>query len=186
VLASARVEFAARGYEAATLRRIAERAGVDPAMVTHHFGSKSGLFRAALDVRLDPAAEIATVLPGPVEELAERLLGRLLVVWDSAAGAATLATVRTALQDEDSTALLRELVLSQVLRPLARALPGPEAERVWRVELVASQVVGLLMTRWVLRLEPLASASHPALLAVMAPTLQRYLTGPLPGASVEP
>ena len=184
VLAAAREELAARGFDAVTLRRVAARAGVDPAMVTHHFGSKSGLFRAVLDVRLDPGAEIAAVLPGPPEALAERLLRRLLVLWDAPAGAATLAAVRTALQDEDSTRLLRELVTGQVLRPLAAALEGPEDERRWRVDLVASQVVGLLVTRHVLRLEPLASAAHPAVVAALGPTLQRYLTGPLPAASV--
>jgi AcrR family transcriptional regulator len=186
VLDAARAEFAARGFDAVTLRRVAARAGVDPAMVTHHFGSKDGLFRAVLDVRLDPATEIAAVLPGPREELAERLLTRLLVLWDSPAGAATVAAVRTALQDEDGTALLGELLSSQVLRPLAEALPGPEEERRWRVDLVASQVAGMLLTRYVLRLEPLASAGHPALVGALAPTLQRYLTGPLPPASVGP
>ncbi|SDT29638.1 regulatory protein, tetR family [Friedmanniella luteola] len=186
VLDAARAEFAARGYDAVTLRRVAARAGVDPAMVTHHFGSKSGLFRAVLDVRLDPAAELAAVLTGPLDTVAERLLTRLLVLWDSPAGAATIAAVRTALQDEDGTALLRDLALSQVLRPLAAALTGPEEERRWRVDLVASQVVGLLMTRYVLGLEPLASARHPALVGALGPTLQRYLTGPLPAASVEP
>ncbi|GAA1432900.1 TetR family transcriptional regulator [Microlunatus lacustris] len=185
VLEAARAEFAARGFDAVTLRRVAARAGVDPAMVTHHFGSKSGLFRAALDVSLDPATELAAVLPGPLDELAGRLLGRLLVLWDSPAGAATIAAVRTALQDEDGTALLRDLLLTQVLRPLAAALPGPEAERRWRVELVASQVAGLLLIRYVLRLEPLASAGHPAVVAALGPTLQRYLTSPLPPASVE-
>lgn len=186
MLDAARAEFAARGFDAVTLRRVAARAGVDPAMVTHHFGSKSGLFRAVLDVRLDPGTEIAAVLPGPVEELAARLLTRLLVLWDSPAGAATIAAVRTALQDEESTLLLRDLLRSQVLAPLAAGLPGPEAERRWRVELVASQVAGLLLTRYVLRLEPLASAAHPAVVGALAPTLQRYLTGQLPDASVGP
>jgi len=183
VLEAAKAEFAAGGFDAVTLRRIAVRAGVDPAMVTHHFGSKAGLYRAVLDVRLDPGAEILTVLPGPPEELAVRLLTRLLAVWDSAAGAATITTLRTALQDEDSTHLLHDFVLGQVLRPLAGALPGPEEERLWRAELVASQVVGLLMARWVLRLEPLASTAHPVVVAALAPTLQRYLTGPVAAAT---
>lgn len=186
MLDAARAEFAARGFDAVTLRRVAARAGVDAAMVTHHFGSKGGLFRAALDVRLDPATEIADVLPGPPGGLAARLLGRLLVLWDSPAGAATIAAVRTALQDEDGTTMLRELLVTQVLRPLADALPGPEAERRWRVQLVASQVAGLLLTRYVLRLEPLATAGHPAVVGALGPTLQRYLTGPLPPASVDP
>ena len=186
MLNAARVEFAARGFDAATLRRIADRAGVDAAMVTHHFGSKSGLFRAVLDVRVDPAAELAEVLRGPVDTLADRLVARLLMVWDSPAGAATVAAVRTALQGEDSTGLLRELILSQVLRPLSSALPGTAEEQLWRANLAASQVVGLLLARYVLKLEPLATAAHPDVVAALGPTLQRYLTGPVAGASVDP
>ena len=182
MLNAARVEFGARGFDAVTLRRIADRAGVDPAMVTHHFGSKSALFRAVLDVRLDPAAEITEVLRGPAETLGERLVARLLVVWDSPAGAATIAAVRTALQGDDSTGLLRELALSQVLRPLSKALPGTVAEQLWRANLGASQVVGLLLTRYVLKLEPLASAHHRDVVAALGPTLQRYLTGPVAAA----
>ena len=181
MLDAARAEFAARGFDAVTLRRIAERAGVDAAMVTHHFGSKSGLFRAVLNVRVDPAAEIAEVLQGPVETLGERLTARLLVVWDSPAGTATIAAVRTALQGDDTTGLLRELALSQVLRPLSTSLPGTAEEQLWRANLVASQVVGLLLARYVVRLEPLASAPHPTVVAALGPTLQRYLTGPVAG-----
>ena len=186
MLHAAREEVAARGFDAVTLRRIAERAGVDAAMVTHHFGSKSGLFRAVLDVQVDPAAEIAEVLQGPLETLGDRLVTRLLLVWDSPAGAATIAAVRTALQGDETTGLLRELALSQVLRPLSTALPGTAEEQLWRANLVASQVVGLLLTRYLVRLEPLASARHPEVVAALGPTLQRYLTGPMARASVEP
>jgi hypothetical protein len=94
--------------------------------------------------------------------------------------------VRTALQGEETTGLLRELALSQVLRPLSRVLPGSAEEQLWRANLVASQVVGLLLTRYLMRLEPLASAHHPEVVAALGPTLQRYLTGPVAPASVEP
>jgi AcrR family transcriptional regulator len=186
VLHAAREEFSTRGFDAVTLRRIAERAGVDPALVTHHFGSKGGLFRAVLDVQVDPAAEIAEVLQGPVENLGDRLVARLLLVWDSPAGAATIAAVRTALQGDDTTGLLRELVLSQVLRPLSASLPGTAEEQMWRANLVASQIVGLLLVRYLVRLEPLASARHPEVVATLGPTLQRYLTGPVAPDSVDP
>lgn len=164
-----------------TVRQIAATAAVDPAMISHHFGSKAALFRAALDIPLDPAVEIAAVLGGPVINLADRLLTRLLAVWDSPAGSGAIAAVRTALQRDDTAGLVRDLALSQVLAPLMTVMPGDEDERRWRANLVASQVVGLIVTRYVLRLEPLASAAHPDVVAAVAPTLQRYLTGTVAG-----
>ena len=177
ILDAAREAFAARGFDAVTIRAVAATAQVDPAMISHHFGSKAALFRAVLDVRLDPAAEITTLLHGPPDDLAVRLLTRLLQLWDSPEGAGAIAAVRTALQRDDTAGLVRELALSQILTPLMAALPGDAGERIWRANLTASQMVGLVVARYVLRLEPLASASHPRVVAAVAPTLQRYLTG---------
>jgi AcrR family transcriptional regulator len=179
ILDVARDEFAQRGFDAATVRQIARRAGVDPAMIAHHFGSKQQLFLAALEVPFDPAAEIAEVVEGPREELAGRLLGRLLRVWDSPLGAGALAVVRTAVQREDTAALIRDLALSRALRPLMATMDGTPEERLWRANLAASQIIGLIFTRYVVRLEPLASATHADVVASIAPTLQRYLTGPV-------
>ncbi|MFL6027268.1 MAG: TetR family transcriptional regulator [Friedmanniella sp.] len=179
ILDVARDEFAQRGFDAATVRQIARRAGVDPAMIAHHFGSKQQLFLAALEVPFDPAAEIAEVVDGPREELAGRLLGRLLRVWDSPLGAGALAVVRTAVQREDTAALIRDLALSRALRPLMATMDGTPEERLWRANLAASQIIGLIFTRYVVRLEPLASAAHAEVVASIAPTLQRYLTGPV-------
>lgn len=179
VLAAARTAFAERGFEAVTVRQIAAAAGVDPAMIGHHFGSKAALFRAVLDIGVDPGVEIAAVLTGPPEQLAERLLTRLLVVWDSPAGAGAIAAVRTALQGEETAALVRDFASVQILRPLMARMAGDAEERRWRANLAASQVVGLILTRYVIRLEPLAGARHPEVVAAVAPTLQRYLTGPL-------
>jgi len=179
ILAAAREEFARRGFDTATVRQIAGRAGVDPAMIAHHFGSKQQLFLAVLAVPFDPAVEIAQVVEGPAEELATRLLGRLLRVWDSPLGAGAIAAVRTAVQRDDTAGLLRDLVLSRALRPLMATMAGTPDERLWRADLAASQIVGLVFTRYVVRLEPLASAPHAEVVAAIAPTLQRYLTGPV-------
>jgi AcrR family transcriptional regulator len=184
ILAAARDEFARRGFDVVTVRQIAARAGVDPAMITHHFGSKQQLFLAALDVSFDPAAEIAQVVEGPSEELAARLLTRLLAVWDSPVGASAIAAVRTAVQRDDTVGLVRDLALTRALRPLMETMSGTPEERLWRANLVGSQVIGLVFARYVLRLEPLASAPHAEVVAALAPTVQRYLTGPVePGLS---
>jgi AcrR family transcriptional regulator len=179
ILEVAREEFAQRGFDNATVRQIASRAGVDPAMIAHHFGSKQQLFLAALEVPFDPADEIAQVVDGPREELAARLLTRFLRVWDSPLGAGAIAVVRTAVQRDDSAALLRDLALSRALRPLMATMEGTPEERLWRANLAASQLVGLIFTRYVVRLEPLASASHADVVRSIAPTVQRYLTGPV-------
>ena len=177
ILEAARDEFARRGFDVVTVRQIAARAGVDPAMITHHFGSKQQLFLAALDVSFDPAAEIAQVVEGPSEELATRLLTRFLAVWDSPVGASAIAAVRTAVQRDDTVGLVRDLALTRALRPLMETMSGTPEERLWRANLVGSQVIGLVFARYVLRLEPLASAPHAEVVAALAPTLQRYLTG---------
>ena len=177
MLVAARAEFGERGFDGATVRRIAGRAGVDAAMIAHHFGSKQQLFLATLDLPFDPAVEIAAVAEGPAAELASRLLSRLLQVWDSPAGAGTVAALRTVVQREDTAALVRDFVLHHALQPLVLAMPGGEDERRWRANLAASQLMGLILTRYVLRLEPLASAPHAAVVAAVGPTLQRYLTG---------
>ena len=118
VLAAAREEFAQRGFDATTLRQIAARAGVDPAMIAHHFGSKQQLVLASLRVPFDPAAEVASVLDGPREELGARLLTRLLHVWDAPAGGAAVAALRAALAKDETAALIREVALHQVLGPV--------------------------------------------------------------------
>jgi AcrR family transcriptional regulator len=179
ILEVARDEFAQRGFDRVTVRQIAGRAGVDPAMIAHHFGSKQQLFLAALEVPFDPADEIAQVVDGSREELAVRLLTRFLHVWDSPLGAGAIAVVRTAVQRDDTAALIRDLALSRAVRPLMATLDGTPEERLWRANLAASQIVGLIFTRYVVRLEPLASASHAQVVASIAPTVQRYLTGPL-------
>ena len=175
----AREEFARRGLDATTVRQIAGRAGVDPAMIAHHFGSKQQLFLAVLQVPFDPAVEVAQVLEGPREELAARLLTRMLHVWDSPAGAGAVAAVRTAVQSDDTAGMIRDLALSRVLGPLMETLDGTSEERLWRANLVASQLIGLIFARYVVQLEPLASAAPAQVVASVAPTVQRYLTGPV-------
>lgn len=179
VLAAAREEFARQGFDATTVRQIAARAGVDPAMIAHHFGSKQQLVLAALRVPFDPAAEIAQVLDGPRDGLAVRLLTRLLHVWDSPAGTGAVAALRGALAREETTGLLRDVVAHRVLAPVVQVLDGTPEERRWRADLVASQLIGLVLARYVVRLEPLATAPPAAVVAALGPTVQRYLTGPV-------
>lgn len=177
LLAAARAEFAERGYEGATVRRIAERAGVDPAMVNHWFGSKDALFTAALDLPIDVPALIARAVPGDPERLGERIVNGFLTAWDLTGGAPLATLVRSVASHEAAARMMREfvarIVLARVVRPVAPDQPE------LRAALAGSQIIGLGMVRYVLQLEPLASADRATVVAAVAPTLQRYLTGPL-------
>jgi AcrR family transcriptional regulator len=177
VLAAARDAFAERGFDGATIRGIAGAAGVDPALVHHYFGNKDKLFLAAVDAPADPGEFLPEVLAGGRDELGRNLLRMFLRVWDGPMRPAGLALVRSAVGSEWTARLLREFLVARVLRRVVSTLDLSDTERDARGALVASQLVGLVMTRYVLRIEPLASATADELVEAVAPTLQRYLTG---------
>jgi AcrR family transcriptional regulator len=183
VLAAARAAFAERGYDGASIRAIAGEADVDPALVHHYFGTKNELFLAAVSAPIDPDELLPDVLAAPADVRGAALVRMVLRVWDGPARPAILALVRSAVNHEWSAKLLREFVLAKVLRRVVGSLDMPAEEREARGALVASQVIGMVMTRYVLRLEPLASASPEQVVAAIGPTVQRYLTGDveLPG-----
>lgn len=178
ILAAARERFAASGFGGTTIRAIATEAGVDAALVHHYFGSKEDLFVAALALPVDPRAVIGAALAGPAEEAAEKLVRTFLSVWDDPGfQPALLATVRRILEPGGDK-LIREGFLPVVLIPVGEQLGLDRPEL--RMPLVASQVIGLILARYVVRLEPIASLDPDQLVAIYAPTIQRYLTGDLP------
>lgn len=178
ILAAAKEAFGTKGYDATSLRGVARAAGVDPALVTHFYGGKDGLFAAALALPVDPAALVPALLAGGPDGLGERLVRTFLEVWDGTPGQGPmLAMLRSAVSHEDSARLLRGLLSRTLLRPLAEGAGAGQPDL--RAALVASQVVGLAVTRYVLRLEPVAGASADELAPLLGPTLQRYLTGAL-------
>ena len=179
ILAAARESFAHKGFAGTTIRAVAAEAGVDPALVHHYFGAKDDLFLAALQIPVDPRVLVPTVFEAGVAGAGERLVRLLLSVWDDPTSRLPLiALERSTLVEEAPDTLLQQGILRMVLQPLRSALPAEEADR--RVQLVASQMIGLVMTRYLLALEPLASMPVEDLVAWVAPTLQRYLDGPLP------
>jgi AcrR family transcriptional regulator len=177
VLAAARTAFAERGFDGATIRGIATAAGVDPALVHHYFGSKDQLFLAAVQAPANPADFLPEVLEGGRDDLGANVVRLLLRVWDGPMQPAALALVRSAVGNEWTAKLLREFLVSQVLRRVMSTLDLPSDEREARGGLVASQLIGLVMARYVLKVEPMASASPSSLVAAIGPNVQRYLTG---------
>jgi AcrR family transcriptional regulator len=179
ILDAAREVFADKGFDGASIRAIAGEAKVDPALVHHYFGTKDKLFLASMNMPLDPAELVPKALSGPREEAGERLVRLVLSVWDSPAGTAAVALFRSAMSNEWTARLLREFVVTQVLRRAIRELGLPGEEAGLRSALVASQIAGLAVTRYVLKIEPVASADPETLVRAIGPNVQRYLTGEL-------
>lgn len=169
--------FTEQGY-GATVRVIAGRAGVDPAMVNHWFGSKEGLFaEAVLELPMSPHEVVQRVLPGDRDQLGERVLRMFLTLWDAGGGGQFTALARSVATHEIAAEVLREVLLKVIFRELARAVGDDRVEL--RATLCASQLVGLGWVRYVLHAEPLASQDVDTLVRAVAPNIQRYLTGDL-------
>jgi AcrR family transcriptional regulator len=177
LLEAARVEFTERGFDGATVRAIAQRAGVDPAMVNHWFGGKDALFVAVMEIPVNPGEIIHRILDGNPEQIAERILRTFLSVWDANGGGALATLVRSVASHEDAARMMREFVGRVVFGRIAAAVAPDRPEL--RAALCGTQVAGLGLIRYVIRLEPLASADHDTVVTAIAPNLQRYLTGSL-------
>ncbi|WP_416964963.1 TetR family transcriptional regulator [Streptomyces sp. Agncl-13] len=178
ILAAAREEFSERGYEKTSVRGIAKAAGVDPALVHHYFGTKEQVFEASVEVAFAPATNApAAVADGPLDGVGERLTRFIFGVWENpATRKPLLAVVRSAVNNEAAAAVFRRLVVSQVLGRVAAQLDLPDAEL--RAELAAAQLVGTAMLRYVIKVEPLASADLEQIIARVAPVVQGHMTGP--------
>lgn len=187
ILDAARRSFGEHGYDGATIRAIASDAGVNPALVHHFYGSKEGLFAAAMKLPVLPSEIIARAFGAARDRLGddfqahlgEIMVGTMLRVWDTTeVRTAFLGLLRSAATTDQGLVMLREFITSTILASLVRAAGlGDDAEGRYRAALAASQVVGLGFTRYLLRLEPIASASIEDLVAAIGPTMQRYLTG---------
>lgn len=179
LIQAAREVFTEQGYNGATVRAIAGKAGVNAAMVNHWFGGKEGLFTAAISIPINPSELVPQLLQGDPELLAERIVRKFLAVWDAAGGGEFMALLRSIASHETAVRMLREFISSVVFGRILAALGADQPEL--RAALCGSQVVGLGMMRYVVQLEPLASADHDTVAAAIAPNLQRYLTGDLSG-----
>ncbi|MFF7980340.1 TetR family transcriptional regulator [Streptomyces sp. NPDC007901] len=178
ILVAAREEFSERGYEKTSVRAIAKAAGVDSALVHHYFGTKDQIFEAAISVAFAPALNApAAIADGPLDGVGERLTRFIFGVWENpATRTPLLAIVRSAVNNEAAATVFRRLIAAQLLRRIAGQLDLPDAEL--RAELAAAQLVGCAMLRYVIRVEPLASADLEQIVRRVAPVVQGHLTGP--------
>jgi AcrR family transcriptional regulator len=179
VLDVARRRFLAEGYQTVTLRSIAAEAGVDAALVSYFFGSKRGLFGAVLALTANPPDLLRAALPGDPASLPERVLAALLGAWDDPRQAGPLRVlVAAAVQDPEVARLLTDAFEHEMVDRVADHIGGPHAR--YRAGAFVAQLAGLVFTRYVLRLEPLASMTADEITRHLAPGLRAALHGPRP------
>ena len=180
ILASARELFARNGIDKTSIRAVAAGAGVDPALVHHYYGTKQQLFTAAIHIPIDPMQVIGPMRETPVEELGLKLPSVLLPLWDSELGSGFIATLRSLLAGSE-VSLVRSFLQEVIAVEVGSRVDDPPGSGMIRVQFVASQLVGVVMARYILELEPFASLPVEQIAETIAPNLQRYLTGDLPG-----
>ncbi|WP_043615416.1 TetR/AcrR family transcriptional regulator [Nonomuraea candida] len=174
ILTAARRVFAEKGFDKATVRGIAREAQVDPALVHHYFATKEGIFAAAMRLPVGPEVIIPILLDGPREEIGERLVRLILDVTASEeTREPVLAMIRSAMSNEQAVGMIREFFTQALLHQVADRLEVPHL----RIEAAFAQMLGVIMARYVLRLEPLAGAGQDELVELLAPTIQRYFNG---------
>jgi AcrR family transcriptional regulator len=177
ILEVARRRFLAEGYQRVTLRSIAGEAGVDAALISYFFGSKRGLFGAAMSLAVNPADVIDRLLQADLNTLPERLIRTVVTVWDDPELGAPLRTlIDAAVREPEVTRLVREMFEREMVTRIAGRLRGPDAAH--RAGVVGSQIAGLIFARYVLAMEPLASMSVDELTARLAPALRATMRGP--------
>ncbi len=179
ILNSARDLFARNGIGHTSIRAVATAAGVDSALVHHYFGTKEKLFAAAVRIPIDPRDILGPLRETPVEELGLKIPSLLLPLWDSESGTAFIATLRSILSGSE-VSLFRSFIRDIIAAEVGSRVDNPPGSGLIRVQFVASQLVGLLIARYIMELEPFASLPADQVAQTIAPNLQRYLTGDLP------
>lgn len=179
ILDAARRQFAEHGFEGTSLRQVARAAGVDPALIHHFFKGKDELFALSVELPADPEQVLEGVADSDPGQRAELIVRAVLRLWESPAQPSLVAFLRGTLGSKAKTALLREMVNRTVISRITVGIPGTPDVVALRGDLVATQMVGLMMVRYVVRLEPLASAGPEDVVRLIAPNVQRYLTGEL-------
>lgn len=175
---AARRQFAELGYDRTSMRQVAIEAGVDPALVSHYFGSKHELFAVVAELPFEPRQVLPTLIAGDRANAGLRLATFALNVLESEEGQRRITSiVRAATAEPDAARMIRELLTREVLVPLAEQI-GSERAR-YRGSLLMSQFVGLVMARYIVRIEPLASMDAEQLARDLAPVLQHYLADDL-------
>lgn len=185
ILTAARARFAQSGFDKTSIRAVAADAGVDPALVHHYFGTKQQLFAAVVQLPVDPEVVLTQIDAAPLDRLGETIVRTVVGLWDSPAGTGAVALVRSLVAGGD-VSLVRDFLLAVVLERVRRRIATDADDGRTRVALAASQMVGVVVTRKIVNLQPVAEMSLDQVVAAVGPTLQRYLTGDIGAGRPEP
>ncbi|KPM52390.1 transcriptional regulator [Frankia sp. R43] len=180
ILEVARRRFLDQGYRSVSLRSIAAEAGVDVALISYFFGSKKGLFGAALGLVANPPELLSSALRGDRATMPERVLRTILTTWDEPDLGGQLEVMAVALMQEPEFArLFREVLEREIIGRVAEYLGGADAPQ--RAAAFSAQVAGIIFSRYILRLEPIASMPADELVRYLSPGLRAVLRSPHPG-----
>lgn len=172
ILAAARRLFAEAGYDATTIRGIAAEAEVNPALIHHFFGSKDQVFAESLALPVNPAMVVAHVIEGPRDQAGERLVRLFLSVWGNPQTRSPfLALMRSVASHENAARMMREFLRRAIIDRIGPALGVSEL----RMTAIGTQLMGLALLRYIVRVEPLASASEDEIVAMIAPVIQHHI-----------
>ncbi len=175
ILDAARRLFAERGYQGASLRAIATEAGVDPALAVHFFGSKAKLLTASVRWPFDPDAAVERIVAAGRDAAGVAIVRLLVTTWDELGDANPIITLlRSAMTEPEAAAAMREFLSHRLLGPVTQRLGVEDPEL--RAGLVAGQLLGVALTRYILRMEPLASLAPDVVIELVGATVQRLLT----------
>ena len=178
ILNAARLLFAERGYRDTTMRAVAQSAGVDVALVAYYFGNKEGLFTESMNVPINPREIIGRAFADGLDGAGPRLVQMFLELFEGpATGPALAGMLRSAASHESTRKAFSEFVATAILGHYEELIPGPDTPR--RVMLVGTQLMGMAVLRFVLRIEPMVELPREQLIADLGATVQRYLTGEL-------
>lgn len=173
IVAAAQTLFATSGYDRTSLRHIAKLADVDPALIAHYFGTKQKLFVESMLPLYEGPKLLPDVLKGDSQFIGERLAG-LFVMMTGDPQRLKLVTgmMRSISSEQQAADIAREFMQQSIMRIVEAYVPGPNKKL--QANLVASQLMGVFMTRYIMKVEPLASATTEELVAYLAPRLQAH------------
>jgi AcrR family transcriptional regulator len=173
ILDAARILFADRGYEGASLRAIASGAGVDPALIRHFFGDKQSLFAATVADRTTLPERMLGAIAGDPRDVGRRFTDTYLRLWEDPDTRPLLhALVRSAATSQGAADMVVELLQGRM-----RSYDGVDDVLAQRISLAGAHLLGVAFARYVLRIPPLADLPHDDLVDEIAPSIQRYLSG---------
>ena len=179
ILDAARRQFADAGFQRTTLRSVALRAGVDPRLVLHYFGSKAGLFEASVELPVDPGRLIERIFAGPEEGVELRAAEILVSVLEDAASRRNfLALLRAAVADPAAAATIRGVLADRLLVPIATHIGGAAPEQ--RAAMLSTLLVGIAIGRYVIAFEPMTAMPREQLVRALVPVIHHYLVGDWP------